>query len=124
MRYFKFGVLAGAGAIFLAIQAVAVAQPPSYPTSTGAPPDFATSANARLNYYRAMAKLPPVVDDSAMSAGAYNHARYLVKNGIAGGDIVLEKQQLHFQIPQDTFRWEVKGKPFYTDEVRRQAGKL
>lgn len=116
MRYFKFGVLAGAGAIFLAIQAVAVAQPPSNPTSTGAPPDFATSANARLNYYRAMAKLPPVVDDSAMSAGAYNHARYLVKNGIAGGDIVLEKQQLHFQIPQDTFRWEVKGKPFYTDE--------
>jgi hypothetical protein len=69
-----------------------------------------------VNYYRAMAKLPPVVNDSAISAGAYNHARYLVKNGIAGGDIVLDQQRLHFEIPQDVFRWEVKGKPFYTDE--------
>ena len=68
------------------------------------------------NYYRAMAKLPPIVDDPAISAGAMNHARYLVKNGIAGGDIVLDKQQLHFQSPQDAFRWEEKGKPFYSDE--------
>src|SRR5260370_17805813 len=51
-----------------------------------------------------------------MSAGAYDHARYLVNNGIGGGDIVLEKQQLRFEIPQDAFRFEVKGKPFYTDE--------
>ncbi len=118
MRYLKFGILAGVGTIFVAIavHAVAVAQPPSNPTSTGAPPDFAASANARVNYYRAMAKLPPVVDDSAMSAAAYNHARYLVKNGIVGGDIVLEKQQLHIQIPQDAVKLEVKRRPFYTDE--------
>src|SRR5260370_39888142 len=63
-----------------------------------------------------MAKLLAIVDDSVMSAGAYDHARYLVNNGIGGGDIVLEKQQLRFEIPQDAFRFEVKGKPFYTDE--------
>jgi hypothetical protein len=114
MRYFKSGILAGAGAILLTIQAGA--QSPPSPTSPGVPPDFAASANARVNYYRAMARLPPVVDDSAISAGALNHARYLVKNGIAGGDIVLDNQQLRFETPQDSFRWEVKGKPFYTDE--------
>jgi hypothetical protein len=114
MRYIKFGVLAGVASIFLA--SLAVALPQSTATSTEAAADFASSARARANYYRAMAKLPPIVDDSAMSAGAYEHARYLVKNGIGGGDIVLEKQQLRFEIPQDAFRFEVKGKPFYTDE--------
>ncbi len=48
MRYFKFGALAGAASICFA--ALAVAQPT----------DFAASANARVNYYRAMAKLPAV----------------------------------------------------------------
>jgi hypothetical protein len=80
------------------------------------PPDFTESAKARVNYYRAMAKLPPIVDDAAISAGALNQARYLVKNGIAGGDIILENKQLHFQTPQDAFRWEDKGKPFFTDD--------
>jgi hypothetical protein len=80
------------------------------------PPDFASSALARVNYYRAMAKLPPIVDDGAISAGALNHARYLVENGIAGGDIVLDNGRLRFQTPQDAFRWEVKGKPYYTDQ--------
>jgi len=28
-----------------------------------------------------LAKLPPLVDDSGLSVGAYNHARYLVENG-------------------------------------------
>ena len=114
MRYLKFGILASVGTIFLASQSPA--QQDATTASPGVPPDFASSANARLNYYRAMAKLPPVVDDPTISAGAYNHARYLVKNGIAGGDIVLDKGQLQFQAPQDAFRWEVKGKPFYTDE--------
>ncbi|HEY2663148.1 MAG TPA: FHA domain-containing protein [Candidatus Binataceae bacterium] len=35
---------------------------------------------ARVNYYRAMAKLPPVVEDSALSDGDLKHARYLVEN--------------------------------------------
>lgn len=114
MRYFKFGILVGAGAILLTIQAGA--QQSANLPSAAVPADFAASANARVNYYRAMAKLPPIVDDSAISAGALNHARYLVKNGIAGGDIVLDHQQLRFRPPQDAFRWEVKGKPFYTDD--------
>ena len=65
MRYFKFGVVVGVGAIFLAVQVFAQQ---SATTSPGVPPDFAASANARLNYYRAMSKLPPIVNDSAMSA--------------------------------------------------------
>ncbi|HEY9157973.1 CAP domain-containing protein [Candidatus Binatus sp.] len=114
MRYFTSEILLVVATIFMAIRAGA--QVPANPASPGVPPDFASSANARVNYYRAMAKLPPVVNDSAISAGAYNHARYLVKNGIAGGDIVLDGQRLRIQSPQDAFRWEVKGKPFYTDE--------
>jgi hypothetical protein len=111
MRYFKFAVL-GVAILFFAARAGAE---PAATTSPEVPADFAASATARVNYYRAMAKLPPIVDDSAISAGALNHARYLVKNGIAGGDIVLDHQQLHFEMPQDAFRWEVKGKPFYSD---------
>jgi hypothetical protein len=114
MRYFKFALLLGVAMIFFASEAGAQ-QPVTVP-SPGVPRDFASSAQARVNYYRAMAKLPPLVEDGAISAGAFNHARYLVKNGIAGGDIVLDEQRLHFEIPQDAFRWEVKGKPFYTDE--------
>jgi hypothetical protein len=114
MRYFKFGILPIVGAILLAIPAGA--QQPRTSSSPGAPSDFAASAKARVNYYRAMARLPPIIDDPSISAGASNHARYLVKNGIAGGDLVLENKQLHFQIPQDAFRWEDKGKPFFTDD--------
>jgi hypothetical protein len=113
MRYLKCAILSIA-TLFLAARAGA--QPPAITASPGVPADFAASANARVNYYRAMAKLPPIVDDAAISAGALNHARYLVKNGIAGGDIALDKQQLHFEMPQVAFRWEVKGKPFYTDD--------
>jgi len=104
MRYFKFSALGGLASIFLTALAFAQAA------------DFAASAKARANYYRAMAKLPPLVDDSELSAGAYSHARYLVKNGIAGGDIILDGRELHLQAPQDAFRWEEKRKPFFTDE--------
>jgi hypothetical protein len=108
MRYFKFGILASATAIILVGHARA---------QQAVPADFAASAKARVNYYRAMEKLPPIIDDSAISAGALNHARYLVKNGIGGGDIVLDhRRQLQFKTPQDAFRWEDKGKPFYTDD--------
>jgi hypothetical protein len=113
MRYFKFAFIA---AVTILLSGRALAQQPSPATSQGVLPDFAASAKARVNYYRAMAKLPPIVDDAAISAGAYNHARYLVKNGIGGGDMTLDKQQLHFKNPQDAFRWEDKGRPFYTDE--------
>jgi len=111
MRYFKFEILAAATTIMVAIQAIA-----QQTATSQVPADFASSANARVNYYRAMAKLPPIVDDSAISAAALNHARYLVKNGIGGGDMVLEKGQLRFHAPQDAFRWEDKGRPGYTDD--------
>jgi len=114
MRYFKFGFLLVLAAFTLALPADA--QPPETTASPGVPPDFAASANARANYYRAMAKLPPIVEDPAISAAALNHARYLVKNGIAGGDIVLGQPNIHSQMPQDSFRWEVKGKPYFTDD--------
>jgi len=110
MRYFKFAIL-----LCFVLATRAAAQQTAATTSPGVPSDFTESAKARVNYYRAMAKLPPIVDDAAISAGAVKHARYLVKNGIAGGDIVLDNKQLHFQIPQDAFRWEDKGKPFFTD---------
>jgi hypothetical protein len=114
MRYFNFAVLVGVATILMALRAGA--QQLATTALPGVPPDFAANANARVNYYRAMAKLPPVINDSAISAGAYNHARYLVKNGIAGGDIVLDKGQLQIKPPQDAFRWEDRGKPFFTDE--------
>ena len=97
MRYFKLvpSWLAWRRSSWRLLAGKAGAQQPATPTSPGVPRDFASSANARVNYYRAMAKLPPLVSDGAISAGAYNHARYLVKNGIAGGDIVLDKRQLH-----------------------------
>ncbi len=114
MRCLKFGFLPVLAALLLTLPAGA--QPPEPSASPGVPPDFAASANARVNYYRAMAKLPPIVNDPVISAGALNHARYLVKNGIAGGDIVIGQQNIHFQIPQDSFRWEDKGKPYFTDD--------
>ncbi len=36
----------------------------------------------RVNYYRTIAKLPPVIEDSTLSDGDLKHARYLVKNRI------------------------------------------
>src|SRR5271154_7115317 len=110
MRYFKLEIL-GAAAILVAAQAIA-----QQSSTSRVPADFASSANARVNYYRAMAKLPPIVDDSAISAAALNHARYLVENGVGDGDIVLEKGQLRFHTPQLAFRWEEKGRPGYTDD--------
>ena len=49
-----------------------------------------------INYYRAMAALPPVVEDPYLSGGSYNHSCYMLQNGIA-----------HDEIP---------GKPGYTAE--------
>jgi hypothetical protein len=112
MRYFKFS-LWQILSLILALSPVKAQTTPS---------DFAASARTRINYYRAMAKLPPIVEDAAISAGALNHARYLVKNGIAGGDIVLDKSRIRLATPQDAFRWEEEGQPFYTS-VGASAGR-
>jgi len=114
MRYFKFAILFGVATIYLA--GAAVAQQPAPAGSPGVPPDFAASARVRVNYYRAMAKLPPIVEDSAICAAAFNHARYLVKNSVGGGDLIFEDGRLHLGTPQGAYRWEDKHSPFYTDE--------
>jgi hypothetical protein len=97
-------------------RALAVAQPAADSSADRVPANFAADGIARANYYRAMAKLPPLVEDSMMSAGALNHARYLVKHGIVDGDIVLKDRKIRVQLPQDASKWEVKGKSFYTDD--------
>ena len=51
-----------------------------------APSASANSASAepgwlrRVNYYRAMVKLPPIVEDPAASSGDRAHTTYIVKN--------------------------------------------
>jgi uncharacterized protein YkwD len=49
-----------------------------------APPAMPASAEPewlrRLNYYRAMVKLPPIIEDPVLSKGDRAHTRYIVKN--------------------------------------------
>jgi hypothetical protein len=106
MRYFKFAFVGLVAAIALSNRCGA----------QSVAPDFAASARTRVNYYRAMAKLPPIAEDNALAAGALNHAKYLIDNGVVGGDIVLDEGQMRFDAPQDAFRVELKGKPSYTDD--------
>jgi len=49
------------------------------------PPFIPADANwlTTVNYYRAMSGLPPVVENSSLSAGAYNHSCYMLYNGIS-----------------------------------------
>ncbi len=48
----------------------------------GAPrADISTPWLARVNLYRAMASLPPVVENSRLSRAAFQHARYMVMHG-------------------------------------------
>ncbi len=41
-----------------------------------------------INYYRSMAGVPPVSEDPLLSAGARNHSRYMVGNGVIAHDEV------------------------------------
>ena len=62
----------------------ASAQP--QPAEDSAPSSSANSSSAepgwlkRVNYYRAMVKLPPIVEDPAASSGDRAHTTYIVKN--------------------------------------------
>jgi hypothetical protein len=49
------------------------------------PPFIAPDADwlTTVNYYRAMANQPPVVENPASSAGSYNHSCYMLLNGIS-----------------------------------------
>ncbi len=59
---------------------------PPAPTPTGTPPPVtppaATDWKTVLNYYRASARLPPLVENTGWSDGAFDHARYMVKNEV------------------------------------------
>ena len=50
------------------------------PPSTLANPFAEPSWLRRVNYYRAMVKLPPIVEDPALSKGDLAHTTYIVKN--------------------------------------------
>ncbi len=116
MSFSKIGAALLLSTAILLPRALAVAQPAAKSFADGVPANFVADGIARANYYRAMAKLPPLIEDSIMNAGALNHARYLVKHGIVDGDIVLKDRKIRVQLPQDASKWEVKGKSFYTDD--------
>src|SRR5579863_2459556 len=59
--------------------AVSAANTPSADDAS-LPSSSSDSWLARINYYRSMAGLDPVSQDSKMSAGDVKHARYMVKN--------------------------------------------
>ena len=54
------------------------------PTGTPGPVNPPTGSDWRvfLNYYRAVAHLPPLAENTDWSQGAFNHARYLVENDV------------------------------------------
>lgn len=81
------------GAIAMSIMApVTVAAAEATPPFIGPNPDWLVA----VNYYRTMAGLPSVVEDPALSAGAYLHSCYMLQNGIT--------------------HYETAGKPGYTVE--------
>ena len=99
VRY-RSEIASGSAAIFARISARQSTSAPSAPSATNTQSIAAESHPAeavrpttppvpagpqpgwlkRVNYYRAMAKLPPIVEDPALSKGDLAHATYLVKN--------------------------------------------
>lgn len=73
--------------------------PPPTPTSTPPPvlPPASGDWRAYLGYYRALARLPGLSENTGWSDGAYKHARYMVKNQTAASG-------------------ETPGNPWYTGE--------
>jgi Cysteine-rich secretory protein family len=71
----------GVIAATLAVSAVSAANPS--PPFIPATSDWLTT----VNYYRAMAGVGPVVEDTAMSAGAALHSCYMLYNGIAHDEV-------------------------------------
>src|SRR5208282_5932909 len=57
-------------------EATAVSTPAPLANPAAAAPDWLR----RVNYYRAMVKLPPIVEDPVLSDGDLAHARYIVTN--------------------------------------------
>jgi uncharacterized protein YkwD len=79
--------------------------PPASPSAATAPQSSGSDSwLARLNYFRAMAGLNSVSDDTKMSAGDVMHARYLVKNNSGrpnpGLDMHLESSKNRWYTPE------------------------
>lgn len=72
------------GAMVLALLAVTLPMPSSATAADPVPPFIMPDASwlTVVNYYRAMAGLNPVTEDTTLSAGAYNHSCYMLWNGI------------------------------------------
>ena len=79
MRRFRTTV----AALLLAVLAAA-SQPVTVRAAEPVPPFIMPDAPwlSVVNYYRAMAGLGPVVENAALSPGAYNHSCYMLWNGI------------------------------------------
>jgi hypothetical protein len=58
------------------VESTTATTPPSEAIPAATEPDWLR----RVNYYRAMAKLPPIVEDPALSSGDRAHTMYIVKN--------------------------------------------
>lgn len=70
----------------IAMACVAIsAQPTVAAAAEPVPPYIMPTAHwlSVVNYYRAMAGLPKVAEDTALSPGAYNHSCYMLYNGIS-----------------------------------------
>jgi hypothetical protein len=104
----------------LALIAIALSAVPAFARADES--SFIADGIARLNYYRAMAKLPAVTLDPVLSAGARAHARYLVENGIADGVIRYRKGVVRTAMNQDAFQWEDRRHPGYSNEGISAAG--
>jgi len=77
-------IFAVAVAAVCSVMVVAPAQAANpTPPFISAGADWLTS----VNYFRAMAALPPVVEDASLSSGAYNHSCYMLFNDIAHDEI-------------------------------------
>ena len=98
-----------AGDAGAAASEAAASRPPPTSAAAAVEPQWL----ARLNYYRSIARLPPVLEDPALSEGDELHARYLVKSyaeAIRRGGIGAEAHE------------EDRASPWYT-EKGAQAGK-
>ena len=79
------------------------------------------AAVARINYYRAMLKLPPAQLDPKITAAAESHARYLVENHINEADGELKNGALLENAPDKASHREDSVQPFYTKDGARLA---
>lgn len=78
-------MLACAATVLTGLAAVAAPAAAADPVPAYIPP--AAGWLTTVNYFRAMAKLPPVTENTTLSQGAYNHSCYMLLNGISHDEI-------------------------------------